>query len=241
MINTVINGDCLEVMKNIPDKSVDFILCDLPFGVTANKWDSVLNHVELWKQYNRIIKDDGSIALFASQPFTTKLISSNEKDFKYCWYWIKNQATNFFHAKRMPTRKVEEICIFKNGSYYPQMSTGHIPTNSAKCCSNGNTYHGKNTRNYEGGKTERFPTNVLEYKCVDNYNRLHSSQKPVDLLEYLIKTYTKEGCIVLDNCSGSSSTAIAAINTNRNYIMIEKDEKFVDISNDRISKHINNF
>ena len=136
--------------------------------MTAPKWDEHIDMVELWNQYNRIIKKNGTIALFASQPFTTKIISSNEKDFRYCWYWLKNQGTNFFHAKRMPIRKIEEICIFKKGKYYPQITDGHAPTNSAKGCSNGKTYHGTNTRNYDGGQTTRFPTNILEFKCVDN-------------------------------------------------------------------------
>lgn len=218
-------GDCLEVMKNIPDNSIDFILCDLPYGMTAPKWDNIIDSKLLWEQYNRIIKKGGTVALFASQPFTTKLISSNEKEYRYVWYWLKNQGTNFFHAKRMPIRKVEEIVIFKKGKYNPQITDGHIPTNSAKGCSNGKAYHGTNTRNYEGGKTTRFPTNILEFKCVDNYSRLHSSEKPVDLLEYLIKTYTDENELVLDNCMGSGSCGEACVNTNRDFIGIELDEE----------------
>lgn len=237
----IYHGDCLEVMKQIPDKSIDFICCDLPYGMTAPKWDENIDMVELWKQYNRIINENGTIALFASQPFTTKLISSNEKDFRYCWYWLKNQGTNFFHAKRMPIRKIEEICIFKKGKYYPQISEGHVPTNSAKGSSNGKAYHGKNKRDYEGGKTTRFPTNILEFKCVDNYSRLHSSEKPIDLLEYLIKTYTDEGDLVLDNTAGSSSTAIACIKTKRDWIMIEKEEEYYNLSLKRVSDFLNSF
>ena len=238
-INSIYNGDCLELMNDIPDKSVNMVLCDLPFGMIAEKWDNHIDSVRLWEHYNRIIAKDGTIALFASQPFTTKLISSNEKDFRYAWYWIKNQGTNFFHAKSMPIRKIEEILIFKKGKYYPQITDGHIPTNSAKGCSNGNAYHGTNKRNYEGGKTTRYPTNILEYKCVDNYSRLHTSEKPVELLEYLIRTYTDKGELVLDNCAGSCSTAIAAINCERNYIMIEKEEKYFNIGQKRISEHGN--
>ena len=204
--------------------------------MTAPKWDEHIDMVELWKQYNRIIKKNGTIALFASQPFTTKIISSNEKDFRYCWYWLKNQGTNFFHAKRMPIRKIEEICIFKKGKYYPQITDGHIPTNSAKGCSNGKAYHGTNTRDYEGGKTTRFPTNILEFKCVDNYSRLHSSEKPVDLLEYLIKTYTDENDLVLDNTMGSCSTGIACINTNRSFIGIEKELEHFTNSKKRVEE-----
>jgi DNA modification methylase len=233
-------GDCLEVMKELADKSVDLILCDLPYGMTAPKWDVFIDMKELWKEYNRIIKKDGTIALFASQPFTTKLIASNEKDFRYCWYWLKNQGTNFFHAKRMPIRKVEEVCIFKKGRYNPQITDGHIPTNSAKGCSNGKAYHGDKKRNYEGGNTTRFPTNILDFKCVDNYSRLHSSEKPVELLEYLIKTYTNENDSVLDNCAGSGSTGIAALNTNRKFILIEKDDTYFDVSANRIKSYLNN-
>lgn len=237
MINiSLIYGDTIEQMKSIQDKSIDFICCDLPYGMTAPLQDKHIDMVELQKQYNRIIKKNGTIALFASQPFTTKLISSNEKDFRYCWYQLKNQGTNFFHAKRMPIRKIEEICIFKKGKYYPQITDGHIPTNSAKGCSNGKTYHGSKTRDYEGGKTTRFPTNILEFKCVDNYSRLHSSEKPIDLLEYLIKTYTDENDLVLDNTMGSCSTGIACINTNRNFIGIENNTDYFNISLKRLEE-----
>lgn len=225
-------GDCLIEMDKIADKSVNFICCDLPYGMTAPKWDEILPADKLWKQYNRILAPNGTIALFASQPFTTKLISSNEKDYRYVWYWIKNQATNFFHAKRMPVRKVEEIVIFNKGKYYPQITDGHIPTNSAKGCSNGKAYHGTNKRDYEGGKTTRYPNNVLHFKCVDNYSRIHSAQKPVELIEYLIKTYTDIGETVLDNAMGSGTTGEACINTNRKFIGIEKDHKtFLDAQN----------
>jgi len=230
-------GDCLELMGKIEDKSVDLILCDPPFGVTACKWDSVLPFDKLWNQYDRIIKDNGAILIFSSQPFTTSLISSNQKNFRYCWYWIKNQGTNFFHAKRMPIRKIEEICVFykKPSIYNPQFSEGHIPTNSAKGCSNGEIYHGTNTRNYEGGSTVRYPTNILEFKCVDNYSKVHPNQKPEDLLEYLIKTYTNEGDLVLDNCMGSGSTGVACKNISRRFIGIEKEEKYFKVSEERIA------
>lgn len=194
----------------------------------------------MWKHYNRIIKPCGIIALFASQPFTTKLINSNEKSFRYCWYWIKNQGTNFFHATRMPIRKVEEICIFGKGKYYPQITSGHVPTNSAVGCSNGNAYHGKNKRNYIGGKTERFPTNILEFKCVDNYSRLHSAEKPVDLCRYLIRTYTDKDDLVLDNCIGSGTTAIACLIENRKFIGMEINEDFYKIAINRINSYREN-
>lgn len=164
------------------------------------------NSVELWKQYNRIIKKDGTIALFASQPFTTKLISSNEKDYRYSWYWLKNQGINFFHAKRMPIRKIEEICIFKKGKYYPQITDGHIPTNSAKGSSDGKAYHGIITRNDVGGKTTRFPTNILEFKCVDNYIPL--------MAYYELKTYGKR------HFEGNDSEYEEAINKTKKLVRI---------------------
>jgi len=231
----LLKGDCLVEMDKIPDGSVDAIICDLPYGTTAPEWDVNISMESLWQNYNRIISHEGTIALFSAYPFTYKLISSNEKDFRYVWYWIKNQGTNFFHAKFMPIRKVEEICIFKKGKYYPQITDGHIPTNSAKGCSNGKTYHGTNKRNYEGGKTTRYPTNILEYKCVDNYSRLHSSQKPVALIEYLIETYTNETETVLDNTMGSGTTGVACVNTNRKFIGIEMDAKYFEIAKKRIN------
>lgn len=237
-LNKVICGDCLEVIKHIPDNSIDFVLCDLPFGITAPSWDKNIDMNVLWVQYKRIVKKIGTIVLFASQPFTTKLISSNYKNFRYCWYWAKNQGTNFFHAKHMPIRKIEEICVFGKGKYNPQISEGHIPTNSAKGCSNGKAYFGANKRNYNGGKTTRFPTNILEFKCVDNYSRKHSAQKPVDLCEYLIKTYTDEGDLVLDNCCGSGSTLVASKRTSRNFIGIEKNKSYCDVAEERLQKYI---
>lgn len=237
IINSVIYGECIQAMENIPSKFIDMILCNLPYRKIAPKWAKNLDLSLLWKNYNRIIKDCGTIALFSTQPFTSELIISNEKDFKYCWYWIKNQATNFYHAKRRPMRRIEEICIFKKGKYYPQITNGHVPTNSAKGCSGEKTYYGINKRNYTGGKTTRFPNNVLEFKCVDNYSRLHRSEKPIALLEYLIKTYTDKNDIVLDNCAGSGATGIACINTKRNYILIEKEEKYYEIAGKRISEN----
>jgi site-specific DNA-methyltransferase (adenine-specific) len=232
----LICGNCLDKMKDIPDKSIDMILCDLPYGMTAPKWDSIIPMSELWKEYKRLIKQDCVMAFTASQPFTTMLIHSNLSEFKYCWYWIKNQGTNFFHAKRMPIRKVEEIVIFGGSKYFPQKTTGHKPTNSAFGSSNGKAYHGKNKRNYVGGSTERFPTNVLNFNCVDNYSRKHSSEKPVELFEYLIKTYSNEGDIVLDNAMGSGTTGVACKNLNRNFIGIELDESYFKIAQNRIGE-----
>lgn len=229
------HGDCLELMKNIPDKSIDFICIDPPYGLTAPKWDSIVSFDSLWTQFDRIGKSECIIAIFGCQPFTTKVISSNIDKFKYCWYWNKNQGTNFFHAKRMPIRKVEEISIFGGKTYNPQITDGHIPTNSAKGCSTGKVYYGTNKRNTEGGKTTRFPDNILNFKCVDNYSRIHSSQKPIDLLEYLIKTYTNENDLILDCFAGSGTTLLAAKNLNRQFIGIEKEKEYYDLCVKRVS------
>jgi site-specific DNA-methyltransferase (adenine-specific) len=233
-LNSVHHGDCLEIMKQIPDHSVDMVLADLPYGMTALKWDVKIPMPLLWNEYKRVCKPNAVMAFTASQPFTTMLIASNIKQYKYCWYWIKNQGTNFFHAKRMPIRKVEEIVIFGGKTYNPQITDGHVPTTPSKGKSHGKVYRGKNTRDEKGGKTTRYPNNVLHFDCVDNYSRFHSSEKPVALFEYLIKTYTHEGDTVLDNVAGTGTTGIACRNTNRNFILIEKDSAFVDIIRKRL-------
>jgi site-specific DNA-methyltransferase (adenine-specific) len=227
-------GDCLELLKLIPNKFVNFICIDPPYGITAAKWDSIVSFDNLWSEFNRIGVDGYVAAIFGCQPFTTKVISSNIDQFKYCWYWNKNQGTNFFHAQRMPIRKVEEISIFGGKTYNPQISEGHVPTNSAKGCSNGKAYHGINRRDYEGGKTTRFPDNILNFKCVDNYSRVHSSQKPVELLEYLVNTYSNENDIVLDCFAGSGSALVAAKNLNRQFIGIEKEKEYHAICLERL-------
>lgn len=232
-------GDCLEVMEGIRDGSVDLILCDLPYGCTAQKWDTVIDFGRLWEQYRRIRKPECPVVLFSSQPFTTMLISSNMKNFKYCWYWSKNQTTNFFHAKRMPLRKIEEICVFFKHKYTPQKTDGHIPTRAAKGCSNGVIYYGGNKRDYRGGDTTRYPNNLIEFDCVDNYHKMHPNEKPVALLEYLVKTYSNEGDVVLDNCMGSGSTGVACVNTGRYFIGIELDDKYFGIAEKRINDAVN--
>lgn len=238
-IDKIYNEDCLEGMKNIDDGLIDCIICDMPYNMTANEYDkTVIDLGLLWEQLYRIIRNDGAILMFAQQPFTTKLISSNLNGYKYCWYWEKNQGTNFFHAKQMPIRKIEEIIVFNSKRYNPQMITNQPPTNSSVGSSNGRCYYGSNKRNYVGGSTERFPSNILyDFKCVDNYHRLHPNQKPTDLLEYMIKTYTNENDIVLDPFCGVASTCIAAMNTNRHYIGFEIDKNFFDLAEKRINEH----
>ncbi len=236
-MNELILGDCFDVMPKLPEHFVDFICIDPPYGMTAPEWDKEINLEKLWYEFHRIGKKDCIIAIFGSQPFTSKVISSNFKEFKYCWYWIKNQGTNFFHAKQMPIRKIEEIMVFGKGrKYNPQITDGHTPTNSAKGYSNGKAYFGTNKRDYAGGKTTRYPTNVLEFKCVDNYSRLHSSQKPIELLEYLVKTYTDENDVVFDCFAGSGTALLAAKNLNRRYIGIERDEHYYNVAIERLSR-----
>ena len=226
------NGDCLEVMDRLIETGVkvDCIICDLPYGTTWAKWDLIINFDELWKRYNKIIKDGGAIILFSSQPFTTKLISSNIKEYKYTWYWIKNNKGNFLNAKRQPMRQVEEINVFKKHNYYPQ---GLVINESGVGRSGGCAKH--TLANYKSEWEQKFtgyPSNVLYYNVVKK--GIHPTEKPVDLLEYLIKTYSEDGDLVLDNCMGVGSTGVACKNTNRKFIGIELDEKYFDIVVDRI-------
>ena len=239
--NKVIQGDCLEAMKGIPNQSIDLILCDLPYGTTACKWDTIIPFDLLWEQYKRIIKPNSAIVLTSSQPFTSQLVMSNLEWFKYEWTWIKNKSSNFLNTKKQPLRQVENILVFykNNTTYNPQKTQGHKPVNSFTKRSDGETT-GKTQMGFRGGgQTDRYPTNVLNFPVVNNDNsngdKFHPTQKPVPLFEYLIKTYTNEGDLVLDNCAGSGTTAIAALNTNRNYILIEKEEKYIEVINKRIS------
>lgn len=231
----LIRGDCLERMREIPDGSVDMILCDLPYGTTACKWDTVIPFEPLWEQYKRAITKNGAIVLFGSQPFTTTMINANIDWFKYCWVWEKNRATNFPNAKRRPLTAHEDIAVFMRGpmKYTPQKTTGHIPTNSAKGASQGTIYNGDNIRDYAGGDTDRFPRTVQRFDCERG---MHPTQKPVALCEYLIKTYTCEGDTVLDNCMGSGTTGVACVNTNRHFIGIEMDDNYFDIAQMRIAQ-----
>lgn len=232
-------GDCLDLMKNIPDDSVDMILCDLPYGTTACSWDSIIPFNLLWNEYWRVAKKNIAVILTATQPFTSNLIMSQANNFKYCWYWKKNFSTNFLHAKRQPLRNFEDVCVFIKGSsfYYPIKTEDHVPTQSAKGSSKGKLWHGENKRNYEGGQTDRFPTQFLEIKADDPKKRIHPTQKPVALFEYLIKTYSNEGDLILDNCAGSGTTAIAAENLNRRWICIEKEEEYYKKAVERVKNH----
>lgn len=242
--NSIYLGDCLELMKKIPDKSIDMILCDLPYGTTACKWDTIIPFEPLWEQYKRIVKDNGAIVLTASQPFTSSLVMSNPKMFKYCWVWNKGLSGSPAVAKYRPLPISEDILVFGDGKvlYNPQMRKGKMRVKGRK--TNGNTGEDV-SENWKGLKNghysvndDYFPVNILDITNANRRDKSHPTQKPVTLFEYLIKTYTNEGDLVLDNCAGSFTTAIAAINTNRNYICMEKDETYFNIGKDRIEKHL---
>lgn len=285
----LIKGDCLEKMKNISDKSIDMILCDLPYGTTRIKWDTIIpledfisvyinkkrvnisrenwllyninklkeydidkinkyfetNKKEgLWSIYNRIIKDNGVIVLFAQTPFDKVLGCSNLKMLRYEWIWEKTQATGFLNANKMPLKAHENILVFykKLPTYNPQKTQGHTPIHSyTKYIStqNNTELYGEMKEEISGGgETDRFPRSVQIFASDKQKEHLHPTQKPIALLEYLIKTYTNENEIILDNCMGSGSTGIACLNTNRNFIGIEKDEKYFNIAKKRIIKKI---
>ena len=230
-LNKIYNEDCLEGMKRIPDGSVDMILCDLPYGTTACKWDAIIPFEPLWEQYERVIKDNGAIVLTASQPFTTKLIESNIDLFRNCWVWNKKISGNPLLAKHQPLKVHEDICVFskKRHNYYPQMRKGKM---RKKGGGRSKLFDMEMSAKYSD---EYYPISIIEFS---NAKRgVHPTQKPVALFEYLIKTYTNEGETVLDNCMGSGTTAIAAINTNRNYIGFELDEEYYKASLNRIEEH----
>ena len=233
----LIQGDCLEIMKNIPSASVDMILCDLPYGTTRNKWDTCLNLGKLWEQYKRIIKDNGAIVLFSQMPFTAALVMSNPKMFRYEWIAEKSLATGFLNAKRMPMKAHENILVFykKLPTYNAQMTKGK-PYSITRRDIGGQYLH-----NFESIETKnegtRCPRDVLRdlWQPYCGGKMYHPTQKPVPLLEYLIKTYTNEGDTVLDNCMGSGSTGVACVNTKRDFIGVELDENYFDIARRRIN------
>lgn len=243
------NGDCLEIMKNIPDASVDMILCDLPYGTTACKWDTVIPFESLWEQYNRIIKDNGAIVLFGSEPFSSQLRMSQMKMFKYDWIWKKTRPTNFANAKKQPLRCIEIISVFckQKTIYFPQglkrinrtmrnsKSTGGDVVRSDIAESSGKGKLRTAGSEYVQEFTN-YPTQVIEF--ASESKTVHPTQKPVPLLEYLIRTYTNEGDTVLDNCMGSGSTGVACVNTNRDFIGIELEAKYYSIAKNRIKEAV---
>lgn len=233
-INSVNYGDCLELMKDISDKSIDMILCDLPYGTTRNNWDSIIPLELLWEEYNRIIKNNGAIVLTSQPPFDKILGSSNIKMFRYEWIWNKLSPTGHLNAKKMPMKKTENILVFyKHLPVYNPQDLEYFPRiKSRSSKSIGSQNYGKN-RDWNISNYKGYPTNLLEFM---RESGLHPTQKPVPLFEYLIKTYTNEGDLVLDNCAGSGTTAVACLNTNRNYILIEKEKEYIEVINKRLSQ-----
>ena len=231
-------------MKSIPDGSVDMILCDLPYGTTACKWDTVIPFEPLWAQYRRVAKRNAAIVLTASQPFTTALIASNMRDFRYCWVWDKGVAANFPQAKMRPLKVHEDVCVFSAGapSYYPQMTAKDKPVvkqSNNLSWGDGGVFdlRGKAADAWEPKTyTESYPPSIVKFSSRSAGSRgLHPTQKPVALMEYLIRTYTQEGETVLDNCMGSGTTGVACINTGRKFIGIERDDKYFAIASERIA------
>ena len=239
-INEIYKGDCLELMpKHVEDKSIDMIFCDLPYGTTQNKWDSVIPLDELWSEYERVIKDNGAIVLFAAQPFTSALVMSNPKLFKYDWIWQKPKGTGHLNAKKQPMRDKEDILVFykKQCTYNPQMTQGTPYKDKAgkdhtKSTSMTGSY-GNYTNYREVNKGVRYPKQVQQFGVVER-GTLHPTQKPLSLIEYMIKTYTNEGNLILDNTCGSGTTGLGAKNLNRNYIMMEQDPKYYEIACKRV-------
>ena len=234
-------GDCLELMKDIDDKSIDAIIVDLPYGTTNNKWDFIIPFDKLWSSYKRIVKNNGIIMFTATQPFASMLISSNYDMFKYDLIWAKNKKTGFLNANKMPLRNHEHILIFydKLPKYNPQKTTGHKPVNSyTKNTSDGTNYNSTKLGISGGGQTDRYPTSILDISVVNNDSKekYHPTQKPLELMEYLIKIYTNEGDTILDNCCGSGTTLVAAKRLKREFIGIEKEKEYYDISVDRLKR-----
>ncbi len=235
-------GNCLEVMKGIDSGSVDAIITDPPYGTTACKWDSVIDFELMWEQLNRIIKPNGAIVLFAQSPFDKVLGVSNIKSLRYEWIWEKTKATGHLNAKKMPMKAHENILVFykKLPTYNPQKTTGHKPVNSyTKCIKEGTAdgqVYGKTGVVSGGGNTDRYPRSVQVFASDTQKSKLNPTQKPILLMEYLIKTYTNEGETVLDFTMGSGSTGVAAKNLNRSFIGIELDDKYFEIAKERIKQ-----
>lgn len=248
-LNKIYNEDCLEGMKRIPDKSIDCIICDLPYGTTRNAWDRAIPLNKLWTEYKRIIKERGAIVLFSQMPFTSVLAMSNLDMLKYEWIWEKDNATGYLNSKFAPMKSHENILVFSKSAagfvknkdnamiYNPQMRTGkpyYIKRkNSPKSCN----YDSKNIQGCEtiNDGSQYYPRDIIQFNR--DGNKLHPTQKPVALIEYLIKTYSNEGETILDNCMGSGTTAIACMNTNRNYIGFELDKEYYDLSIKRINEY----
>jgi len=241
---TLYNDDCLIAMKNIPDKSVDLVLCDLPYGTTSCSWDVIIPFEDLWKEYKRVIKNTGVIALFGDNGlFTAQMVLSNKSWFKYSWVWCKNIKTGFLNAKFQPLKSVESISIFykKSGQYYPIMvGDSHSSHHATQPGRKSARIYGNEIKETENKMIDGYyPVNIIKDIKMNASGRLHPSEKPIPLLEYLIKTYTQEGMMVLDNTMGSGSTGVACVNTNRDFVGIELDKNYFNIAKNRIEE-VNN-
>mgnify|MGYP001610314741 CR=1 FL=1 len=235
--NTVILGDCLEKMADIPDKSIDLILCDLPYGTTVCKWDVIIPFSKLWAQYQRIIKDNSGIVLFGNEPFSSYLRISNISWYKYDWIWDKVKASGHLNSKFMPMQKHENISVFGNGKikYFPQGTTlGNFKNQRPAHGKDYKTTYGIQRDDFNDAKVGNYPKTIITFNKPNDKQRLHPTQKPINLCEYLIKTYTNENDFILDNCAGSGTTGLAARNLNRNYILIEKNETYYNIILERL-------
>jgi len=236
----LIEGECLEVMSELPSASIDMVLCDLPYGTTSCKWDAVIPFEPLWAAYRRIAKPNSAIVLTASQPFTTALISSNIRFFKYNWIWDKVRGVGFLIAKFRPMMRTEDVVVFCNGTgalgtYNPQM-VARDKVKKSKCYSRSDSYPLAYNDGKEREYTHIYPTNVIEVSNAGQRHKLHPTQKPVALMEYLIKTYTRPGQVVLDNTMGSGTTGVACVNTGRRFIGIERDEAYFKVACERIAE-----
>lgn len=237
MRDELLFGDCLELLPAMPTASVDMILCDLPYGTTQNKWDSIIDLPSLWEQYERVIKDNGAIVLTAQTPFDKVLGASNLRLLRYEWIWEKTLATGHLNAKKMPMKAHENILVFykKTPTYNPQKTTGHKPVNSFTKHKGAGTNYGETKLGLSGGgSTERYPRSVQNFSTDKQKSSLHPTQKPVALFEYLIKTYTNPGDLILDNAIGSGTTAVAAQNTGRHFVGMEKHLPYFESACDRV-------
>lgn len=229
----LMQGDCLELMASIPDGSVDMVLCDLPYGTTRNKWDAVIPFEPLWAHYKRVIKDNGAIVLFSAEPFTSALIMSNPRMFRYDLIWDKQRGSDFLNANRKPLRSHENICVFyKNQPTYNKQPWFSKPYKLTKNGTLSENYGSRKEAWSESADGRRNPLTIISFSR--DGSRRHSTQKPVPLMEWLVKTYTNEGETVLDNCMGSGSTGVACVNTGRDFIGIELDPDYFRIAEERI-------
>ena len=239
----ILLGDCLELMKDIPNGSIDMILCDLPYGITQSKWDVIIPFDKLWEQYSRIIKPNGAVVLFGNEPFSSALRFSNMQNWKYDWIWDKKNKTGILNCKKRPLKQFENIMVFYNEQciYNPQMTTGRFRNKKITTKKVFDAYGDLNNE-VDNYNDKYYPSNILEFSNAGNMKgKLHPTQKPIELFEYLIKTYTNEGELVLDNTAGSGTTAIACLKTNRQFIVMEKEQKYYDIILKRVADFNKNF